>query len=241
MRPACRDGDTSTAAAPQRPCSERAFGTADPPADLFPAAAAALGGGHEGGMEGGPAVEGDPVLVGVLAAGWPPQHLRRSCRAPARPWDATLPPALPPSPVLGGGAVWGDPGERSQLCLAWARRPFAVQEFNTQPWGSHAGAAGAACGHGGPMGSAKPGPGLLRAPAQITWGHRGLWVDGEDSQDRRRAALLTVLVQVQVVTWKDRRCRWRWQDPWDHARAGPRPVPRGCRRRICQQQSPRPQ
>lgn len=51
--------------------------------------------------------------------------------------------------------------------------------------------------------------------------HRGLWVDGEDSQDRRRAALLTILVQVQVVTWKDKWYRWCWQDLRDHARAGP--------------------
>lgn len=48
---------------------------------------------------------------------------------------------------------------------------------------------------------------------------QGLWVDEEDSQDRRRAALLTILVQVQVVTWKDRRCHRRWQDPQDRARA----------------------
>ena len=124
VRPAGQDGGTSTVVAPQRPCSERPFGTAgadaDPPADLLPAAAAALGGGHEGGMEGSPAVEGDPVPVGVLAAGRPLQHLQRSCRAPARPWDAAPPPALPPSPVS-GGLLGVTPGEHSQLCPAWAR------------------------------------------------------------------------------------------------------------------------
>lgn len=99
MRPVCWDGDTCTTVAPQKPRSEHAFGTAgadaDPPADLVPAAAAALGGGHEGSVEGGPAVEGDPVLIGVLAAVRSPQHLQWSCRAPARPWDATPPLALP--------------------------------------------------------------------------------------------------------------------------------------------------
>jgi len=118
VRPACRDGD----AAPPRPRSERAFGS-DPPADSVPAAAAARGGGHEGGVEGGPAVEGDPVLVGVLAAGSPPQQLQRSCTAPARPRDATPPPSSPHGTAFGG--LFGvTPEEHPQLCPAWARSPI---------------------------------------------------------------------------------------------------------------------
>lgn len=148
MRPACRHGDrdVSTAVALQTSRSKRALGStggdADPPADLVPAAAAALGGGHEGGVEGGPAVEGDPVLVGVLTASWPLQHLQWSCRAPTRLWDATLPLLLPPSLVLGGLFVI-TPVEHSKLCRVWAGAPFAMRESNTRPWGSHAGAAGA--------------------------------------------------------------------------------------------------
>lgn len=101
MRPACRAGDISL----RWPCSECVH-------------VALLGlmlthlliwsqwqrleGGHEGGMEGGPAVEADPALIGVLAVGLHHQHFQRPCRAPDRTWDFAPLPTLPLSMVSGG-------------------------------------------------------------------------------------------------------------------------------------------
>lgn len=129
-----------------------------------------------------------------------------------------MPPTLPPSLVSGG--LFGDtPGERSQRDA-----PFAIWESKMWLWGSHAGAAGAACGRRGPMGPQAWTWALVSPHTDCTGPSE---VGGEDSQDRRRAALLTVLIQVQVVTWKDRRCHQHWQDLWDRVRA--RTCPPGLR------------